>query len=71
MDIPFMIPLKALSQAGDIDPDLAIEITGRVVTSFFDKHLKNKEIDVKALSGEYDMLEMNIFKGDYIIFNDK
>lgn len=71
MDIPFMIPLKALSQAGDIDPDLAIEITGRVVTSFFDKHLKNKEIDMKALSGEYDMLEMNIFKGDSIIFNDK
>jgi hypothetical protein len=34
MDIPFMIPLRALSQAGDIDPDLGMEITRAVVTSF-------------------------------------
>jgi len=64
MDIPYMVPLKALSQAGDIDPDLAIEITGRVVTSFFDKHLKNKEIGMRALSSEYKILDMNISKGD-------
>lgn len=66
MDIPYMIPLNALSQAGDIDPDLAIEITSKVVTSFFDKHLKNKEIDLDALNSEYEMLEINIFKGDSI-----
>jgi len=62
MDIPFMIPVRALSQAGDIDPDLAMEITRRVVTSFFDKHLKNKAIDLDALSLEYEMLHISIFK---------
>lgn len=64
MDIPYMIPVKALSQAGDIDPDLAIEITGRVVTSFFDKHLKNKDIDLNSLDQEYEMLELKTFKGE-------
>ena len=64
MDIPFMIPVKALSQAGEIDPDLAIEITGKVVTSFFDKHLKQEEIDLNALNSEYEMLELNVFKGE-------
>jgi predicted dienelactone hydrolase len=62
MDIPFMIPVRALSQAGDIDPDLAMEITRRVVTSFFDKHLKNKAIDLDALSLEYEMLHISTFK---------
>jgi len=66
MDIPYMIPLNVLSQAGNIDPDLAIEITRKVVTSFFDKHLKNKEIDLNALNSEYEMLDINIFKGDSI-----
>jgi predicted dienelactone hydrolase len=66
MDIPYMIPVKALSQAGDIDPDLAIEITSKVVTAFFDKHLKNKETDLNALNSEYEMLDLNIFKGDSI-----
>jgi hypothetical protein len=59
-----MIPVKALSQAGDIDPGLAIEITGTVVTSFFDKHLKNKDIDLNALDQEYEMLELKTFKAE-------
>lgn len=66
MDIPYMIPLKPLSQAGDIDPDMAIEITRKVVTAFFDKHLKNKEIDLNVFNSEYEMLDLNIFKGDSI-----
>jgi predicted dienelactone hydrolase len=66
MDIPYMIPVKALSQAGEIDPDLAIEITGKLITSFFDKHLKNKDIDLSLLDSEYEMLDLNVFKGDSI-----
>lgn len=62
MDIPYMIPVKTLSQAGSIDPDLAIEITSKVVTAFFDKHLKNKETDLKSLGSDYDMLNLNIFE---------
>ncbi|KEO75425.1 hypothetical protein EL17_00765 [Anditalea andensis] len=66
MDIPYMIPVRALSQAGSINPDLAIEITGKVITSFFDKHLKNKKIDLDSLNSEYEMLEVIIYKGDSI-----
>lgn len=68
MDIPFMIPLQALSQAGAIDPGLAIEIASKVVTSFFDKHLKRKDIDLNTLNAEFEQLDMNIFKGDSIKF---
>ena len=67
MDIPFMIPVRALSQAGDIDADLAMEITRAVVTSFFDKHLKNKAVDLNALNREYEMLKMNVFIGDSLV----
>lgn len=66
MDIPYMIPVKALSQVGEIDPDLAIEITGKVIASFFNKHLKNKDVDLNLLNSEYEMLDLNVFKGDSI-----
>lgn len=64
MDIPYMIPLKSLSQAGDIDPYLAGEITENLLISFFDKHLKNHKINMNSLKSEYDMLELNIYVGD-------
>ncbi|MGI9530527.1 hypothetical protein [Lutimonas sp.] len=66
MDIPFMIPLEALSQAGSIDPTLGMEITSNMVASFFDKHLKSEPIDMKNLDKKYDMLRMNIYSGDSI-----
>ena len=66
MDIPYMIPVTALSQAGEIDPDLVIEITGKVLTSFFDKHLKNKDVDLVLLDSAYEMLDLNVFEGDSI-----
>lgn len=64
MDIPFMIPLRALSLAGNIDPHLSMEITTKVITSFFDKHLKEKDIDLNDVGVKYDMLELNVYKGD-------
>ncbi len=66
MDIPFMIPLKSLNEAGDIAPDLAIEITNKVVVSFFDNHLKSKNLNLKSLDLEYEMLKLNFYKGDSI-----
>ena len=71
MDIPHMIPLKALSQAGDIDPDLATEMTTKLIISVFDKHLKNKKIDVNALALAYPMLELKIHQGDSLINTNK
>lgn len=61
MDIPFMIPVKSLSQAGDIDPNLAMEITNKVIVSFFDKHLKNKEVEMSKLESEYELLNLKIY----------
>lgn len=64
MDIPYMIPVQALNLAGDIDRDLAIEISNKLTVSFFDKYLKNLEADLSKLAKEYDNLEMNIYTGD-------
>ena len=68
MDIPFMIPVKMLSGAGDINPYTGMEIVTKLVTSFFDKHLKNEQgSDPMKISEEYELLEMTIFKGDSVI----
>ena len=64
MDIPYMIPIKELSQAGDIDPDMAIEITSKLVISFFDKSLKNKKLNLSYLESEYEKLELKTYYGD-------
>jgi S-formylglutathione hydrolase FrmB len=58
MDIPLMIPMKSLSQAGAIEPELGIEITSKLVTSFFDKHLKRKTINMQALELKYNELKL-------------
>jgi dienelactone hydrolase len=60
MDIPLMIPVNAINQAGSIDPYLALEITNELVVSFFDKHLKNQKIDLTKLNSNYEMLELDI-----------
>ncbi len=64
MDIPYMIPLNALSEAGEIDPDLAMMITTSVLTSFFDRHLKDKDVDMQALAKKYDKLDLKEIRGD-------
>ena len=64
MDIPFMIPLQALNLAGDIEPDLAFEISNKLLVSFFDKYLKNKRINISRLASDYEQLEMSISVGD-------
>lgn len=62
MDIPLMISVNAISQAGSIDPYLGLEITNKLIISFFDKHLKNRKIDFTALNSNYEMLELEIFQ---------
>lgn len=66
MDIPLMIPLQALSQAGTIDPTLGLEITSSTVASFFDKHLKEESIDMNKLDAKYELLQMKIYEGDSV-----
>ena len=62
MDIPFMIPLETLSQAGTIEPKEGIEITSKLLIAFFDNYLKNKEVDFNRLESEYDLLNLEIYK---------
>ncbi|MEM1137138.1 MAG: hypothetical protein AAGI07_14970 [Bacteroidota bacterium] len=64
MDIPYMIPIQSLNQAGSIDHDTAIEITTNLLCAFFDKHLKNEEVKMSDLPLKYKLLELNIFKGN-------
>ncbi|WKK67133.1 chlorophyllase/cutinase-like alpha/beta fold protein [Lutimonas zeaxanthinifaciens] len=64
MDIPLMVPLNSLSQAGNIDPLYGLEISNKVVTYFFDKHLKNRELDMGELSSKYEELDITVYKGD-------
>ncbi|MFT4565354.1 MAG: hypothetical protein ACI9FN_000307 [Saprospiraceae bacterium] len=61
MDIPFMIPMRAISTAGSIDPNVAIEASCGLLRSFFDKHLKNKEVDIKESISEFPLLELDIY----------
>ena len=64
MDIPLMVPIKILSQAGRIDPEMGLEISSKAVTYFFDRHLKNKKVDLKELSLKYELLEVTVYEGD-------
>ena len=72
MDIPFMIPVQSLAGTGEIDPYLGTEIVTELVSTFFDKHLKNvTDADLEKVGDQYDLLEMTVFKGDSIAKNSK
>ena len=67
MDIPFMIPVRSLAGTGEIDPYLGTEIVTKLVTSFFDRHLKNEQaVNPESIGEQYDMLELTVYKGDSI-----
>jgi hypothetical protein len=54
-----MIPVRSLSGAGDIDPYLGMEIVTKLLTSFFDKHLKNEpDSDPQKIDKEYKLLSL-------------
>ncbi len=67
MDIPFMIPVSAVAGTGAIDPYLGMEIVTKLVTSFFDRHLKNApEANPQWIGEQYELLEMTVYPGDSI-----
>ncbi|GAA5028357.1 carboxylic ester hydrolase [Marivirga lumbricoides] len=67
MDIPFLVTINAVNQSGDIDPALGTEITTKLVTAFFNRHLKSSaDTDMEGIANEYDLLEMKVYKGDSI-----
>ena len=67
MDIPFMIPVQSLAGTGEIDPYMGNEIITKLVTSFFDRHLKGEQgVDPQVLAEQYALLEMRTYEGDSI-----
>lgn len=62
MDVPLMINLSAVNEAGSINPVKATKITTEFVVSFFDKYLLDKQIDVLKLSKKYNELEIKLEK---------
>lgn len=58
MDIPFMLNLSLLNEAGSIEPQKAIDITGNVVVDFFNKYLNDADIDLLKLAKSYPNLEL-------------
>ena len=65
MDIPFMVPVPTLAATGEIDPYHGMEIVTNLVTSFFDRHLKNvTSADPQNVGRQYEMLEMSVYQGD-------
>jgi dienelactone hydrolase len=67
MDIPFMIPVQLIAGTGDIDPYLGTEIVTKLLTVFFDRHLKKaSDISLESISEQYELLEMKVHRGDSI-----
>ncbi len=46
-DIPFMINVSQLNEAGSLDPELAVKSTNQFLISFFSKYLLGLEIDLR------------------------
>lgn len=58
MDIPFMIKIPVLNEAGEINPKKATRITSDLVVGFFNKYLNNLETDLIELSNLHTELEI-------------
>lgn len=57
-DIPLLIPVQAVNQAGDMDPIRAIELINEYSITFFDKYLRDDQgIEVTDLNQKYPEVE--------------
>ncbi|MFY9241817.1 MAG: hypothetical protein WAO74_02185 [Polaribacter sp.] len=60
MDIPLMINIPKLNEAGTINPKEGYKTINETIISFFDNELKNKNIDLLKLKEKYPSLEIKI-----------
>ncbi len=58
MDIPLMINLPFINEAGTIHPRKAYEVTTKIVLQFFDLYLLDKHSTLLELSNKYPELEL-------------
>ncbi|MEM7551912.1 MAG: hypothetical protein AAF363_19680 [Bacteroidota bacterium] len=66
MDIPYMILIPQLTGVGTIPKERATNITNELLLAFFNKHLKNLEVDVSNIEKTHEELGLEIFKGDSV-----
>lgn len=59
MDVPLMINIPVINEAGSIKPKKAYAITTDFVVSFFDKYLLDKPVDLIDLKSKYPELEIS------------
>lgn len=62
MDIPLMVNIPQLNEAGTINPKESYKITNETIISFFDNHLKNKKNEILELNEKHPLLEIEIKK---------
>ncbi|MFT5253795.1 MAG: hypothetical protein ACI87N_002845 [Flavobacteriales bacterium] len=56
MDIPLMVNLKLINEAGSIEPQKALEITADIVITFFNKYLQKANVNLLNLKDQYPAL---------------
>ena len=58
MDIPLMINLQFINEAGTINPKRAYKITTETLLQFFDKYLLDKPTNLIDLKTKYNEFEI-------------
>ncbi len=64
MDIPVMINVPIINEAGSIDPFKGYKITTEIVVQFFDKYLLDKPSSLLELNSTYPALEIEFIKNN-------
>lgn len=55
MDLPYLLPIfEYLGQWGPIDPQRLDDIRGSLLLGFFDKYLNEEDIDIEAISDQFN-----------------
>ena len=62
MDIPLMINLPFINEAGTINPNKAYKVTTKIVLQFFDMYLLDKPSNLLELANKYPELEIKLIK---------
>ncbi|MDO9038703.1 MAG: hypothetical protein Q7U59_10200 [Lutibacter sp.] len=62
MDIPLMINLPFINEAGTINPNRAYKITSKILIQFFDMYLLDKHSNLLELTNKYPELEIELIK---------
>ncbi|WP_378184716.1 alpha/beta hydrolase family protein [Aquimarina sp. W85] len=62
MDIPLMINVPLLNEAGTIDPIKGYKISTEIILQFFDKYLNDHSLDLLKLNDRHPELEMELLE---------